>query len=73
MLNEPLIEILIEIFTKCYKFILRQIINGFEWRLCSFHKINGLIIWLMFGQGAQMIFFKHVLEFLTLKRSFMRM
>jgi hypothetical protein len=52
---------------------LRQIINGFEWRLCSFHKINGLIIWLMFGQGAQMIFFKHVLEFLTLKRSFMRM
>ncbi len=50
MSNEPLFKVLIEVFTKCYKFVLQQIIDGSEWRLHSFHKINGAIVWVMLGQ-----------------------
>jgi hypothetical protein len=45
MSNEPLFEVFIEVFMKHYKFVLQQIINGFKWRLHSFHKINGAIVY----------------------------
>ncbi len=64
-------EVFIEVFTKYYKFILQQIINGSEWRLHSFHKINGAVIWSMLGQGVYNYFLKHIFEFLVLGRNFM--
>ncbi len=71
MLNEPLFKVLIEVVTKCCQFVLWQIINGSKWRLCSFHKTNGVIIWSMLGQGVYNSLFKHILEFLILGRNFM--
>ncbi len=52
------------------KFVLRQVIDGFEWRLHSFHKINGAIIWLML-RLVHISLLKHILEFLILGRNFM--
>jgi hypothetical protein len=71
MSNAPLVEVFIDVFTKCYKFVLWQIVDGSEWRLCSFHKINGAVIWSMFGQGFHISFLKHIFEFLVLRRNFM--
>jgi hypothetical protein len=71
MSNEPLLKVLINVFMKHYKFVLGQIINGSKWRSCYFHKINGAVIWLMFGQGVHIYFLKHILEFLVLGKNFM--
>jgi len=71
MLNEPLFEVFIDVFMKRYKFILWQIVNGFKWRLHSFHKINDIVVWLMFGQGDCIFLLNHILEFLVLGRDFM--
>jgi hypothetical protein len=73
MSNEPFIEVLIEVFTKHWKFILFQIIDESKWRLHSFHKINGAIIWWMFGQGVRISLLKHIFEFLVVGRNFMWM
>jgi len=73
MSNDPLLEILIKIFMKHCKFALQQIIDGSKWRLCSFYKINDVVIWLMLGQGVHIFFLKHILEFLILGNNFMRM
>jgi len=71
MSNEPIFKVLINVLVKHSKFVLWQIIDGSEWRLHFFHKINGAIIWLMFGQNVRMPLFKHILEFLVLGRNFM--
>jgi hypothetical protein len=31
MLNEPFFDIFVDVFSKCWKFVLRQIINGSKW------------------------------------------
>jgi hypothetical protein len=71
MLNEPLLKVFINVFTKRCKFVLWQIVDGSKWRLCLFHKINGAVVWLMFGQCVHIFFLKHILEFLVLGRNFM--
>jgi len=71
--NEPFLEVFINVFTKCYKFDLRQIINGSTWKLCSFHNINGAIIWSMFVQGVHISLLRHIFKFLVLRRNFMWM
>jgi len=68
MFDEPFLEVLVKVFMKHYKFILRQIINGSKWKLHSFHKINGAIVWSMFRQGVHIFLFKHIYEFLVLGR-----
>ncbi len=70
MSNEPLFKVLVEVFTKCCKFVLCQIIDGYKWRLHSFHKINGVVLWLMFGQGVHISLLKHIFEFLVMGRNF---
>ncbi len=72
MLNEPFLKVFIDLFMKHYKFVLRQIIDGSEWRLCSFHNINGAIVRSMLGQGVYISLFKHIFEFLVMRRNFMR-
>ncbi len=69
MSNEPLIKVLIKVFMKCCKFILQQIIDGFEWKLHSLHKINGVVVWSMLGQGVHIYLLKHIFEFLVLGRN----
>jgi len=71
MSNEPLLEVFIDIFSKHCKFVLWQIVDGFEWKLHSFHKINGAIVWLMFKQGVYIFLLKHIFEFLVPGRNFM--
>jgi hypothetical protein len=71
MLNEPLLKVFIDVFTKCYKLVMWQIVDGSEWTLHSFQKINDTVVWLMFGQGVHIFFLKHILEFLVLRRNFM--
>jgi hypothetical protein len=71
MLNEPFFKVFINVFMKCYKFVSWQIVDGSEWKLCSFHKINGIVVWSMFGQGVNIFLLKHILEFLVLRRNFM--
>jgi len=71
MLNEPFLEILVDVFMKHCKFVLWKIIDGFEWRLCSFLKINGIVIQSMLGQGVCIFPLKHILEFLVLGKKFM--
>jgi hypothetical protein len=70
MLNEPLLEVLIKVFMKHYKFILRQIINGSKWKLHFFHKIKGSIVWSMLRQGLRIFLLKHIFEFLVLGTNF---
>ncbi len=71
MSNEPIFEILIDVFTKFYNFVLWQIIDGSRWKLCFFFKINGVVVWLMLGQGVYNFLFKHIFGFLVLGRNFM--
>ncbi len=60
--NESLLHvfIFIEVFMKRCKFVLRQIIDGSKWRLLSFHKINGVVIESMLGQGVCILKKKHI-------------
>ncbi len=60
MSNEPYFEIFINVFSKCHEFILWQIVDGCEWRLRTFFKINCAIIWLVLWQGVNILPLKHI-------------
>jgi hypothetical protein len=47
MSNEPFFKILVNVFSKSYKFVLWQIVNWPKWRLHFFLKINGVVVWSM--------------------------
>jgi hypothetical protein len=58
------LKVFVNVFTKSYKFVLWQIVDGSEWRLHSFLKVNGVVIRSMLGQGVHIFLFKHIFEFL---------
>ncbi len=67
------LEVFINVFMKCYKFVLWQIVDGLEWRLCSFHEINGIVVWLMFGQGVRIFSQPHPWILSTRKKFYVDM
>jgi len=67
MSNEPYFEIFINAFSKHHEFILWQIIDGFEWRWCTFFKINCAIIWSMLWHGVNILLLKHILVYFVWK------
>jgi len=70
MSNEPYFEIFINIFSKCHEFFLWQIVDGHEWRLCTFFKINCAIIWLMLWQGVNILLLKHISLYILYEKGF---
>ncbi len=68
MSNEPYFEIFINAFSKHHEFILWQIIDGFEWRWCTFFKINCAIIWSMLWHGVNILLLKHILVYFVWKK-----